>query len=101
MELKDIVSSYITTHREPAQRELQFYAIQRSLKETICEAAMCRLPSGKRHPHQRRIAKRVRVAAERRLRTLLTTSTRESLSLGASEMNIELLLRNRLEVDAL
>jgi hypothetical protein len=67
MMLTQIVSDYIAKHRESARRELRFYGIQRSLEETIREAALCRLPSGKRHPHQRRIPKQVLMAAERKL----------------------------------
>jgi hypothetical protein len=38
-----------------------------SLEDAVREAALSRLPSGKRHPHQRRIPLRVLHMAERRL----------------------------------
>jgi len=34
---------------------MRFFEIQRSPSAAICKAAVCELPSGKRHPHQRRI----------------------------------------------
>jgi hypothetical protein len=55
MDFSCIVHHYIHTHRERARREIRFYSIQRSLSRAIHEAALARLPSGKRHPHQRRI----------------------------------------------
>lgn len=51
-----IVDAYIANHREPAGRELQYYVMQRSLTQAIEKAALSRLPSSKRHPHQCRIA---------------------------------------------
>jgi len=48
----DIVRHYITHHREPAERELRFYAIQHRLEKVVTLAALARLPSGKRHSHQ-------------------------------------------------
>lgn len=67
MKLSKVVEDYIARHRTRAQRELRYYAIQRSLSDTIHEAALSRLPSGKRHPHQRRIPRRVLIEAERAL----------------------------------
>ncbi len=62
-----IVRDYTSRHRERARRELRYYMIQGSLEGAIREAALSLLPSGKRHPHQRRIPLRVLQSAERRL----------------------------------
>ncbi len=67
MKLAAIATSYIEEHRKRAQRELRYYAIQRSLHDAIREASLSCLPSGKRHPHQRRIPGRTLNAAERAL----------------------------------
>jgi len=53
--LQAVVADYIRNYREPAARETQFYARQRSLGDAVDRAARCVLPSGKRHSHQRRI----------------------------------------------
>jgi hypothetical protein len=44
--------------------------IQRSLADAIREASLSRLPSGKRHPHQRRIPLHVLQAANSRLQAI-------------------------------
>jgi hypothetical protein len=67
MNLADIIQDYIARWRAPTERELRYYAIQRSLGDAIREAALSRLPSGKRHRHQRRIPLRVLESAERTL----------------------------------
>ena len=46
---------------------MRFFEIQRSASKAIENAALCRLPSGKRHPHQRRIPRAVLELAEDRL----------------------------------
>ncbi|HEY1580453.1 MAG TPA: hypothetical protein VGF82_25610 [Terracidiphilus sp.] len=46
---------------------MRFFEIQRSPSEAIRKAALCEMPSGKRHPHQRRIPKAVLEEAEARL----------------------------------
>ncbi len=53
--LEVIVQRYIDEYGRNAQRELRFYAKQQRLKRAIELAALARLPSGKRHPHQHRI----------------------------------------------
>jgi hypothetical protein len=53
--LREIVDAYIRDYRDEAGRELHFFAIQRTLADAVRPAAMCELPGGKRHPHQRRI----------------------------------------------
>jgi hypothetical protein len=55
MTLDEIVSDYIREYRDRARAEMRFFEIQRSPSAAICKAALCQLPSGKRHPHQRRI----------------------------------------------
>lgn len=57
MTLDEIVNDYIREHRSDAQKEMRFFEIQRSPSDAIRKAALCELPSGKRHPHQRRIPK--------------------------------------------
>lgn len=70
MTLDDIVSHYIRDHRDRACREMCFFAIQKSSALAIRKAALCELPSGKRHSHQRRIPKAALEAAERRLQAV-------------------------------
>jgi hypothetical protein len=55
MTLDEIVSDYIDKYRDRARAEMRFFGIQRSPSAAIRKAALCQLPSGKRHPHQRRI----------------------------------------------
>lgn len=55
MTLDEIVSDYIREYRDRARAEMRFFEIQRSPSAAIRKAALCELPSGKRHPHQRRI----------------------------------------------
>jgi hypothetical protein len=55
MTLDEIVSDYIREYRDRARAEMRFFEIQRSPSMAIRKAALCELPSGKRHPHQRRI----------------------------------------------
>jgi hypothetical protein len=70
MNFAAIVKDYTSRHRDRARRELRYYALQRSLEDAVREAALSRLPSGKRHPHQRRIPLRVLQSAERRLQAI-------------------------------
>jgi hypothetical protein len=53
--LDEIVGDYIGKYRDDARKEMRCFEIQRSPSEAIRKAALCELPSGKRHPHQRRI----------------------------------------------
>jgi hypothetical protein len=55
MKLDEIVNDYIREYRDRARAEMRFFEIQRSPSAAIRKAALCELPSGKRHPHQRRI----------------------------------------------
>ena len=70
MSFAGIVRDYTSRYRESARRELRFYALQPSLEYAIREATLSRLPSGKRHPHQRRIPLRVLQSAERQLQAI-------------------------------
>jgi hypothetical protein len=70
MTLDDIVSDYIREYRERARAEMRFFEIQRTPATAIRKAALCELPSGKRHPHQRRIPKYLLEQAEARLQAI-------------------------------
>ena len=61
---EQIVQRYITKHRDRVQRELKYYTLQRNLEDAIELAALSKLPSGKRHPHQYRISTQVLNAAK-------------------------------------
>jgi hypothetical protein len=54
-ELERAVASYVTEYRRQAARELEYVRRLRSDEDAVSEAALARLPSGKRHPHQYRI----------------------------------------------
>jgi hypothetical protein len=70
MTLDEIVRDYIREHRDDARREMRFFAIQRDTYEAIHKAALCELPSGKRHSHQCRIPKAALKEAERGLQRI-------------------------------
>src|SRR5689334_11405402 len=63
----DVVAAYIRDYRPGADRLLRFFRSCPTLERAIEYAARCKLPSGKRHPHQYRIPKMVLAEAERRL----------------------------------
>ena len=67
MTLDDIVADYIREYREDARAEMRFFEILRSPTEAIRKAALCQLPGGKRHPHQRRIPRVLLEQVEGRL----------------------------------
>ncbi|MBZ5653328.1 MAG: hypothetical protein LAO18_22925, partial [Acidobacteriia bacterium] len=67
MTLDEIVSDYIREYRDHARKEMRFFEIQRSPSKAIRKAALCELPSGKRHPHQRRIPRALLEQVEARL----------------------------------
>jgi hypothetical protein len=67
MTLEEIVSDYIREYRPYARAEMRFFEVQRSPSAAIRKAALCELPSGKRHPHQRRIPRALLEEAETRL----------------------------------
>jgi hypothetical protein len=62
----EIVSAYIRDYRRAARAEMLRFA-RLGLRDAIRNAALCRLPNGKRHPHQRRLSKAVLEESERRL----------------------------------
>ena len=70
MTLDEIVSDYIHEYRDDARAEMRFFEIQRSPSTAIRKAALCELPVGKRHPHQRRIPKALLEQAEARLQAI-------------------------------
>ncbi|MCP4360813.1 MAG: hypothetical protein GY796_22630 [Chloroflexi bacterium] len=61
-----VVHHYEACYQSDTTSELDFYK-QPSLQETIELAALAKLPSGKRHPHQYRIPKNALHEAKRRL----------------------------------
>lgn len=63
----DVVTAYIRDNRPGASRLLRFFRDCPTLERAIEYAARCKLPSGKRHPHQYRIPKKLLAEAERRL----------------------------------
>lgn len=63
----EIVTDYIREYRDDARAEMRFFEIQRSPSAAIRKAALCELPGGKRHPHQRRIPKALLEQVEARL----------------------------------
>jgi len=65
--MKDIARDYVREYRTRAERELAYFKLLRTDEKAISRAALCLLPSGKRHSHQRRIPKSVLAEAERRL----------------------------------
>jgi len=67
MTFDEIVRDYIREYRDAARAEMRFFEIQRSPSAAIRKAALCELPSGKRHPHQRRIPKALLEQVEARL----------------------------------
>jgi hypothetical protein len=54
-ELETLVASHIRDYRRSAARELEYFRVLRSDEDAVAEAALGRLPSGKRHDHQRRV----------------------------------------------
>ena len=67
MTLDEIIDDYIREYREDARAEMRFFQIQRKPSDAIRKAALCMLPSGKRHPHQRRIPRILLEGVEGRL----------------------------------
>jgi hypothetical protein len=67
MTLDEIVTDNIREYRNDVRKEMRFFEIQRSPFEAIRKAALCELPSGKRHPHQRRIPRALLEQVEARL----------------------------------
>jgi hypothetical protein len=73
MIIDEIVTAYVQDCRDAARAEMRFFEIQRSMTGAIHRAALCVLPGGKRHPHQRRLRRVVLSEAERRLQEMAET----------------------------
>jgi len=67
MTFDEIVNDYILQYRKVARQEMRDFESERSLSTTIRRAALCQLGNGKRHPHQRRIPRRLLEQVEMRL----------------------------------
>lgn len=65
--LRDIVSGYKRYRRLDINRYLRHYRRLTSLVKAIEDSALAIAPSGKRHPHQRRLKRRVLVQVKRKL----------------------------------
>jgi len=63
----EAVKHYIKNRRDEGERELRWFAIQRTLVEVVSVAALARSPCGKRLHHQRRIPQSVLEQSRRRL----------------------------------
>jgi hypothetical protein len=63
----EAVKHYIKNRRDKAERELRWFAIQRTLVEAVSVAALARSPCGKRLHHQRRIPQSALQQSRRRL----------------------------------
>jgi hypothetical protein len=59
MTFDQIVADYVRTQRPYAQAEMMDFVNEPSPSAAIRRAALCELKDGKRHPHQRRIPKRL------------------------------------------
>src|SRR5947209_18969647 len=63
-----VVDAYIRDVRERATREREFFRRRcSSLQRAVHYAACAKLPTGKRHPHQRRLKAETLAEGERRL----------------------------------
>jgi hypothetical protein len=76
MTLDEIVAAHIRGYQSSARRELRFFELQRSLRDAIRWAALCLLPSGKRHSHQRRIPESLLREGEHRLQLVADQSAK-------------------------
>lgn len=70
---REVVAAYIRDHRRSVASLRTFYRERPTLELAIEYAAQCKLPSGKRHPHQYRASRSVLDTVERRL---LATKTK-------------------------
>jgi hypothetical protein len=92
MTFDEIVSDYIREYRDDARKEVRFFEIQRRPSEAIRSAALCELPSGKRHPHQRRIPSALLEQVEARLQP-----TRRSLAKAADFAALHRLVEEQID----
>lgn len=65
-----VVHDYVKEYQLYASREMKWYASQPNLERATEVAALSKLPSGKRHPHQRRIPLAVLEEVRDRLQAL-------------------------------
>ena len=70
MTFDEIVNDYTYEYRDEARAEMCFFEIQRTPSVAIRKAALRELPSGKRHPHQRRIPRTLLEQVEARLQRI-------------------------------
>jgi hypothetical protein len=81
--LTEITIDYEVTHAARAERELRFFAIQKSLSRAVSLAGLAVGPGGKRFSHQFRIPAEVLKESEKRLQSaiseLRSATTFESL----------------------
>jgi hypothetical protein len=77
--LGKIPAHYAKHYRRDAEQELAYFRRLRTEQDVISRAALAQLPSGKRHPHQRRLP-HVALQKSRRLLLKNLSSLREAES---------------------
>jgi hypothetical protein len=92
MTIEEVVAACIRDCRPAALGEMRFFAIQRSLEDAVRYAALCLVPSGKRHSHQRRLPIAVLEEAERRLQ-LVPDELTKARDFAALHQVVELKIR--------
>jgi len=70
MTLDEIVDDYIRLYRPAARQEMREYRRERSAQAAIRRAALSEMLNGKRHPHQRRISRKILETAEAELQRI-------------------------------
>jgi hypothetical protein len=65
--LSALVDEYIQQFRRGRERELRYFRLLRTDEGAVSQAALAKLPSGKRHPHQYRIPSASLEASRRQL----------------------------------
>jgi hypothetical protein len=68
--IEEVIAAYICDCRPHMLCEMRSFATAHRLEDAIQRAALCILPCGKRHPHQRRLSKAVLQEAEQRLQAV-------------------------------
>ncbi len=84
--ISNVIRSYKRFYRPSLSKQLQFYNMQRSMSEVKEKAALAKLPSGKRHPHQRRISGEVLQTAKN---SLLRLNLEDSKSFSELHAKVE------------
>ena len=77
--LSKIPAHYAEHYRRDAERELAYFRRLRTDEDVISRAALARLPTGKRHSHQRRLPQVALKESQRRLLKNVS-SLREAMS---------------------